>query len=334
MRRSLLLLPAVAFLLLDGLGTAREPPAPKLLVGFASYRERATSPNIYFYEHDGVAHGKIVGMVESVKNVRIQYTQPSLSRDARLCAFTFQVTDGSATQAGLIRLWDREERKLIDLPGLNTLSAQMNPSLSGDGQLLAFAAWNRIGSGRLGWHVFLYNRAAKKLLDLPDLNSPSAHDQKPALNGPGRFLAFTSNRKGGAGLTDTYLYDRQESKLITLPEMNSKHMDSQPAVSADGNLIAFTSDRRGTSGSGRHIYLFDRSARKLVPLPGLNSVGQEHSPSLSPDGRFLTFVSERLGGEGQRDIYLYDRQTQKLLPTPGLNSKVDDFDPCVMVLPE
>src|SRR5262249_22658438 len=151
------------------------------------------------------------------------------------------------------------------LPGLNTVHSQMSPSLSGNGQLLAFAAYTRPGS-LSGWHVFLYDRATKQLIDLPDLNSVSAHDQKPALSGPGRFVAFTSNRKGGAGGTDIYLYDRQESKVVTLPELNSKHVDSQPSLSADGNLIAFASDRPGNS-AGRHIYLFDRAAGKLLPLP-------------------------------------------------------------------
>ena len=39
-----------------------QPPAPtKLLIAFASYRDRPKHPNIFFYEHDGVAKGKIVG---------------------------------------------------------------------------------------------------------------------------------------------------------------------------------------------------------------------------------------------------------------------------------
>ncbi len=309
---------------------AAAPPANpqaklKLLIAFSSYRERPLHPKVYFYEHDGVASGKIIGSIDPL-NQRSDY-HPSLSHDGRFCAFASELEN----QTGRIQLWNIKDKKLIDLPALNASpNAQMGPCLSGDGKLLAFAAWNRPGASPR-WDIFLYDVVAKKLLDLPNLNTSAFDERMPALSGDGRFLAFTSNAKGGVGLTDIYLYDRKEKKVISLPELNSKQMDVEPSLSGDGRLIAFVSDRPGGSG-GRDIYLFDRVEKKLLPLPGLNSVGHEQSPALSPDGRFLAFVSERLGGEGERDIYLYDRQKQKLLPTPRLNAKQDDFDPCVIAL--
>jgi Tol biopolymer transport system component len=329
MKRFLLLF-IVVFSVFSAILPAQERPSGKLLIAFASYRERPKHPNIFFYEHDGVAQGKIVGSVATPRSVASADSHPTLSHDGKSCAFTFELENNT----GRIHFWDLKEQKLIELPTINTSpNAQMSPSLSGDGKLLAFAAWNRPGAVGQGWHVFLYDLPNKKFLDLPDLNRSTTDDRMPALNGDGRLLAFTSNRPDGAGLTDIYLYDRQESKVIALPQLNSKHMDAQPSVSADGNLIAFVSDRPGGSG-GRDIYLFDRAAGRLVPLPGLNSVAHEYAPSLSPDGRFIAFVSERLGGQGERDIYLYDRQAQKVLPTPGLNSARDDFDPCVIVQKE
>src|SRR5262249_52683464 len=215
---------------------------------------------------------------------------PSLSHDGKFCAFTYQLEN----TIGRIHFWDMKAQKLIDLPAINEAqNPQMSPSLVGDAKLLAFKALNRPGAVGQGWHVYLYDLPAKKLVDLPGLNNQAANDRMPALSGNGRFLAFTSNRKGGLGLTDIYLYDRQESKVIALPDVNSKHMDAQPSLSQDGNLIAFVSDRPGGSG-GRDIYLFDRAASKMLPLPGLNSAGHEQSPALSPDGRFIAFVSERL----------------------------------------
>jgi Tol biopolymer transport system component len=310
----------------------QKAPATRLLIAFASYRERPKHPNIFFYEHDGVGVGKIVGKVGTPRNVASAEGHPSLSRDGRFCAFTYELENNT----GRIYFWDRKEQKLLEHPVLNSSpNAQMGPSLSADGNLIAFSAWGRPGAGGQGWHVFLYDRSsAAKMVDLPGLNSPTAEDRLPALSGDGRWLAFTSNRKGGVGLTDVYLYDRRsgQGKLLPLPGLNSPHMDAEPSLSADGNLVAFASDRPGGRG-GRDIYLFDRAAGKFLALPGLNSAAHEYSPSLSPDGRFIAFVSERLGGEGERDIYLYDRQTQKLLPTPGLNSRAEDFDPCVVTLP-
>lgn len=306
---------------------AQKPTSVKLLLAFGSYRDRPKHSNIFFYEHDGVGAGQLAGKVGTPRNVASAEGHPTLSQDGRYCAFTFELENNT----GRIYYWDRKEQKLLEHPVMNNSpNALMGPSLSADGNLIAFAGWNRPGGVGQGWHVFLYDGAAKKMVDLPELNSQTFEDRMPALSGDGRWLAFASNRKGGQGLTDIYLYDRKESKLLDL-KMNSRHSEIEPSLSGDGNLLAFTSDRPGGKG-GRDVYLYDRGADKLLPLEGLNSAGQEYSPSLSPDGRFLVFVSERLGGEGERDVYLYDRQTQKLLTTPGLNSKAEDFDPCVIVV--
>jgi Tol biopolymer transport system component len=297
----------------------------RLLIAFASFRERPRHPKVYFYEHDGVSSGKIVGAIDAV-NQRSDY-RPSLSRDGKLCAFASELEN----QTGRVQVWDRAAKKLLDLPKLNdSPNGQLGPSLSGDGKLLAFSAWNRPG-GSPRWDVLLYDVSAKRLLDLPKLNRPGVDTRMPALSGDGRWLACVTNAKGGAGGTDLALYDRTAGQLVDVAKLNSPRMDVEPALSGDGRLIAFVSDRAGGSG-GRDVYLFDRTAGKYLPLPGLNSKAHEQSPALSPGGRFLAFVSERVRGAGERDIYLYDRKTSRLLPTPGLNSKAEDFDPCVAVL--
>lgn len=323
-----LFLPAAVVTLVVSFLPAQTPTPSKVILAFASYRERPKHPNIFFYEHDGIANGKIIGAVGTVRAQASADARPALSHDGRFCAFLFE----QENKTGRIYYWDVKEQKLLDLPVLNdSPHAQMSPSVSRDGNLIAFAAWNRPGGVGQSWHVYLYDRTLKKLVDLPGLNNAAFDDRQPAISGDGNWLAFASNRKGGSGLTDVYLFDRRQNKLVDLPGLNSKAMDHEPALSGDGNLLAFSSDRPGGNG-GRDIYLFDRAAAKLVPLPGLNTPAHEYSPSLSPDGRFLAFVSERLEGEGQRDVYLYDRQTQKILPTPGLNSTTEDFDPCVIVL--
>jgi Tol biopolymer transport system component len=331
MMRIVLLL---SFAILASPADAQPSRPAKLLIAFASVRERRDPPypKIYFYEHDGVKDGKIVGHIDSpgmgVNKTRSDM-HPTLSRDGRFCAFSaqFGITDGAR-----IDIYDRQDKKLLALPEIHGLPKvhQMAPSFSGDGKLVGFTAWAWPGlSSR--WGVLLYDTSLKKLVDLPKLNSDASDQRMPALSGDGRFLAYTSNAKGGAGLTDIYLYDLKDKKTIALPEMNSKGLDIQPALNGDARLVAFSSDRPGGAG-GRDIYLFDRLDKKFLPLAGLNSDAHEQSPSLTDDARFIAFVSERLSGSGDRDVYLYDRQTQKLLPTPGLNSKEDDYDPCVIVL--
>jgi Tol biopolymer transport system component len=302
-----------------------DAPKPKLLIAFSSYRDRPKHPQIYFYEHDGVSQGKVVGSIPTVTN-RSDY-HPSLSLDGRYCAFASELEN----QTSRVFLWDRHEKRLVDLPAVNdSPNAQLHPTLSGDGKRLALAAWNRPGLGQR-WDILLYDVGQKKVVPTTGLNTGPFDERMPCFSGDGKLLAFASNAKGGAGLTDIYLYDLQAAHVLALPEMNSTHMDITPSLNADGSLVAFASDRPGGKG-GRDIYLYDRRAKRFLDLPGLNSVAHEQTPSLSADGRYVAFVSERSAGEGERDVYLYDRQAGKLLATPGLNSKREDIDPCVIVL--
>src|SRR5271168_4475283 len=122
---------------------AQEPVPTKLLIAFASYRERPKHPNIFFYEHDGIATGKIVGSIATSRGVASADSHASLSHDGRFCAFTYELENNT----GRIHFWDVKEQKLIELPKINdSPNAQMSPALSGDSKFFAFSAWNRPGA--------------------------------------------------------------------------------------------------------------------------------------------------------------------------------------------
>jgi Tol biopolymer transport system component len=313
------------FVCLTGSGEGEGPPPPRLLLAFASYRDRAAFTNVYFYEHDGLGQGRLLDAVPAVFE-RADY-HPSLTADGAICAYAAKQVGGFP---GLIQLWDLRARRPLERPGLNEgFGARLEPSLSGDGRLLAFTGWERPG-GAGGWDAFLYDLHVRQFVGVPGLNT-QYEERELTLSGDGRYLAFVSNRPGGKGLSDIYLYERSAQALVPLPGLNTRHRELNPALSADGRLVAFVSDRPGGSG-GKDIYLYDRQTEALLPLPGLNSVAHEQTPALSPDGRFIAFVSERISGAGERDLYLYDRRLSKLLRTPGLNSKKDDFDPSLAYL--
>jgi hypothetical protein len=318
------------------------PRDARLLLAFTSHRARPAFVTVYFYEHDGVGQGRIVGSIPPTDNAADYH--PALGAGGAVCAHTQKKGGGFA---GLVKLWDVRAKKHLEDPALNDgFGVRIEPALSADGGLLAFSAWAR-QEGAGGWDVFLYDARARKLLDLPNLNTRD-DEREVALSGDGRYLAFLSHRAGGpspspltlspggcgvgvwgTGVSDIFLYDRAAKGLVSLPGLNTPARELSPALSGDGRLLAFVSDRPGGRG-GKDVYLYDRQKRALVPLPGLNSVAHEQTPALSPDGRYLAFVSERSSGAGERDVYLYDRQTSRLLPTPGLNSKQEDFDPSLI----
>jgi Tol biopolymer transport system component len=93
--------------------------------------------------------------------------EPSLSGDGRLVAF---VSDRPGGRGGRdVYLYDREGKKLLPLPGLNSVAHEQSPSLSADGRYLAFVSERVGGAGERD--VYLYDRQARKLLPTPGLNS-------------------------------------------------------------------------------------------------------------------------------------------------------------------
>ncbi len=296
----------------------------KLRLAITSNRDHYLYPRILIYEHDGVDQGKVVNVLASAEK-RLDH-QPTLSGDGQLLVYGSEAEAG----VGLLRMWDLKTNSAIAQPQItSSKNALFSPSLSADGNLLAFTAWNQAGaSGR--WDVMLLDRSTGEVSEPPGLNTQTFDERRVAISGDGRYLAFTTNHSEGQGLTDIWLYDRQLATIDRLAEMNSPASDSYPSLSADGSLLAFVSDR---DEGGMDIYLFDCRARKLVDLPNLNSPGQEQTPSLSGSGRYLAFVSERFGAGGEHDVFLYDRVTEKLLPTPELNTERDEYDPFLIELP-
>src|SRR5262245_19608746 len=81
---------------------AQNPPRAMVLIAFASYRDRPKHPNIFFYEHDGIANGKILSKVGTPIGATAE-GHPSVSHDGRYCAFTFEVENNT----GQLYFWDR-----------------------------------------------------------------------------------------------------------------------------------------------------------------------------------------------------------------------------------
>jgi len=135
---------------------------------------------------------------------------------------------------------------------------------------------------------------------------------------PGRFIAFTSNRRQGRN--HVYLLDRKGNRLDPLEEANSANgTDAYPSISADGRFIAFQSDRHEGQSD---IFLFDRQERTLDPLPEANHPKAfDGFPAISADGRFIVFESDRLG---KPKIFFFDLWTRALSELKQANEATAD----------
>lgn len=122
---------------------------------------------------------------------------PNISR--RYLVFT---SDRGRSQD--VYLYDLQSKRLIDLPGLNSLdTVASHPSVSQSGRYLAFAATRQ---GRT--NIFLYDRTTRQLRNLTD--DLKADVRNPSISADGRRIAFEASEKGQ---WDIFVRDRNGKPL-------------------------------------------------------------------------------------------------------------------------
>lgn len=130
-------------------------------------------------------------------------TEPRFSYDGRYLVFA---SDRAAQRS--VYLYDTQQRRLIDLPGLNQpTTLQEQPDISADGRYIVYI------SEQLGKRdVFVYNRQTFQSERITA--NILAEIRHPTISGNGRFVAFESNR---TGQWDIEIYDRGIEVDVSLP---------------------------------------------------------------------------------------------------------------------
>lgn len=122
-------------------------------------------------------------------------------------------------------------------------------------------------------------------------------EESPAYSSDGKYLVFTSDRRGRR---DIFLYNTSEKQLISLPNLNHRNsIQDKPAISTDGRYIVYVSTERGKTD----VFLYDRQQQKSELLSA-NIKGSVDNPTISGDGRQIAFQASQLG---QWKIVLIER---------------------------
>jgi Tol biopolymer transport system component len=170
-----------------------------------------------------------------------------------------------------------------------------NPSLSADGNIVAFEATDAGANGAPSRNgLWVADRRAQRERLLTDSSRGAAY--LPEVAGDGRSVAYTSARADNHGLTHVYLTSLDTGRTVLVSRADGAAGAPaagdayEPSVSRDGRFVAFTSRAANLGGDGHaDVYLRDleRGTTRLLTDAIKADAGD---PSLSADGRYVAFV--------------------------------------------
>ncbi|MBI4604446.1 MAG: PD40 domain-containing protein [Planctomycetes bacterium] len=325
-------------------------------------RDRDSNRNGVLDETSGV-NTVLVGELPDGSRPDGRCYQPSLSADGRFVAFTSEATNltiasGDSNGASDVFVQDRDfdanrdnslaanpifdELRLGDgvwIRGVSVSSggvlgngASSNPSISGDGRLVAFesAATNLVAgdsNGRSDIFVhelgqfLLRNGATTRVSVSASGGQADADSFNPSISWNGRYVAFDSLAtnlapSGGDsnGVSDVFVRDRQMGTTVrvsvTSGGAQANGLSDRPSISDDGRFVAFlslaTDLAPGTTNSVPRIYVHDRDADsdRIFDEPGAiattlvgqvmgpGPVTERPFPSMDPAGTAVLFPSD------------------------------------------
>lgn len=246
---------------------------------------------------------------------------PSLSADGRYVAFDSLANNlvaGDGNGASDVFLKDTHTGVVTRLS--NTIngkpgnSGSYNPSLSADGNYLAFRsdADNLVaGDSNHSSDIFLKNILTGAMLRLStaaDGAQANNGSYTPSLSANGLHLAFRSDAGNlvsgdGNGVADVFSKN-VKTGIVTLVSANAAGLPGNgdsynPSLSATGRYVAFRSDAdnlvAGDSNGVSDVFVKDTRSGAIVRLSvaadGTQGNQGSYNPSISADGRFVAFES-------------------------------------------
>ncbi len=155
------------------------------------------------------------------------------------------------------------------------------------------------------WDIFYFagaGAAPRRLTDHPGL------DYDATLSPDGRWVVFTSERRGNPDLYALELEGSSEPRLL----IDSAAMEDQAAFSGDGTSLAFVS----TASGNADIYVLPftpetETAQTLGAATNVtNDPGGDFRPDFSPDGARIAFSTDRDTPVSGHPIFAFTRQRE------------------------
>lgn len=218
------------------------------------------------------------------------------------------VSHSARTQSSLRRITNTSDE------AINT-----NPSISGDGRVLAFESTADV-AGVGGEPSFRAIRANVANDPATFLQLAASRAPAPAISQDGSHIAFASNEDplgtNADGNSEIFLCDGVRVSQITdtLPDQNSNRSSDGnflPSISDDGRFIAFASNRDLTNQNADgnlEIFIYDSVAHSIAQLTNSSGIVGASDAKLSGDGSSLAYIRDTGAAPSvNRDLLLQSR---------------------------
>ncbi len=221
---------------------------------------------------------------------------PALSADGRWIAFESALGNlNFAKRYGRMQVLARDLRSGRTLaishpPDLTISRSAYNPTISGDGRLVAYEAYDRPDQPGGGTRIVVRDLRSGRERAVPVEGA-----SEPRLSADGRWLAFSALVQARSVV---YVLDLRSGR--TRQVSGAAEEAWEPVLSARGDVVAYTA---ADAGGESHVVVTRGGARTEIASPAGSGLAFE--PSLSANGRRVAFVA-RPGGTRQTQVFVRD----------------------------
>ena len=245
---------------------------------------------------------------------------PALSADGRWVAFESALGNlNFAKRYGRMEVLARDLRsgrtiRVSHPPELKISRSAYNPTISGDGRLIAYEAYDR--PDEPGGHTRVVVRDLRSGREHAVPAPPGMADElyEPRLSADGRRLAFSALTRGDGVRSEVFVRDLRSGRTVRVSGAGEEAWE--PVLSARGTVVAYTA---AGAGGESHVVVRDLARGRATAIASPAGSGLAFEPSLSSDGRRVAFVA-RPGGTRQTQVFVHDlraRRTQLVSRAEG-----------------
>jgi len=333
----------------QGNGDSLDPSisADGLIVAFGSYASNLVSGDRNGYP-DIFVHDRSTGITERVsvdssgKQGNSDSYDPSISADGQIVAFYSHATNLVASDTnGTIDVFvhDRStgltERVSVNLSGAEGNSQSELPSISADGQIVAFESYasNLVAGDTNGFFdIFVHDRSTGRTKRVSVDSSGAegnSHSELPSISADGQIVTFHSAASnlvvGDTNVNwDVFVHDPSTgiTERVSVDSSGAEGNGASfvSAISSDGQIVAFESVASnlvaGDTNGVVDAFVHDRSTgiteRVSVDSSGKQGNSSSEYPSISADGQIVAFqsrASNLVVGDtnGNWDVFVHER---------------------------